>query len=246
MMNPCLDGALDVVGMAQFQGHKPSKSPHVVHCRVCRKGPFPTAPSRFKLRPVQLFHDLQCAQGPCTGQGMSTKGGDVPQGGGMREGFHVGLRRGQSPNRHATAQSLSHAYDVGLETKMGKGPRLPGSAHSALDLVQNEQCPNLLAFLLKGEKPRCLGHPNSSISLDRFHHHGSHRGVQSFQVLLLVPRQEINVREQGAVSRFAFLVGGDGEGAMRAPVVSSLHAKQTSSACHPLGQFHGGLHGFCA
>ena len=91
MMNPCLDRALDVVGMAQFQGHEPSKSSHVVHCRVCRKGPFPTAPSLFKLRPVQLFHDLQCAQGPCTGQGMSTKGRDVPQGGGMRKGFHVGL-----------------------------------------------------------------------------------------------------------------------------------------------------------
>ena len=78
-------------------------------------------------------------------------------------------------DRQAAAEALGHRHHVGRTPSSCQAHSVPGAAHAALDLVEDQQRAVLVAGLARGREHLAVERVDAGLALDRLEQHG--RGV---------------------------------------------------------------------
>ena len=192
-----------------------------------------------------LLHDLvvqqviQRRQPRRTTDRVSAEGGDMSQNRIGLQRIHDFAPRHERPQRHAAAERLGQAYDVGRNAVFEHGEQFARAAHTGLYLVEDQQGAHFVAPPPQGFQIARRGRPDARFALYGFGQHAGRAPRDAVQRVEIVEFDRLHVGQQGPERPFPLFAFGRPHHAHRTvgrTVVGAAHGDQLRAARETLGQ----------
>ena len=155
------------------------------------------------------------------------------------QGVHDLVPRDESPERHAAAEGLGQADDVGRHAVLLHGEEFARTPQSGLDLVEDEQRPHLVAAAPQRLEVSRLRRTHARLALHRFGQHAGRAfgdGRQGIEVIELDGLHIGQQRTEGTLPLLAFGGPHHRHRPVRRAVVCPPHGDQFGAARIAFGQ----------
>lgn len=154
--------------------------------------------------------------------------------------IHDFAPRHERPQRHAAAERLGQAYDVGRNAVFEHGEQFARAAHTGLYLVEDQQGAHFVAPPPQGFQIARRGRPDARFALYGFGQHAGRAPRDAVQRVEIVEFDRLHVGQQGPERPFPLFAFGRPHHAHRTvgrTVVGAAHGDQLRAAVKRLASF---------